>query len=362
MREQAYYDIVVVGAGPAGSNLARLIDTARYRVLVIDGSQGKEKVCGGLISPDAQDMLARYDISLPKDILVSPQLFSVRTIDLRDGYTKYYRRNYMNVSRERFDAFLKGMIPKSVDVIEARCRAVRRMDEGFSLDLVGELNQSIRCRYLIGADGANSIVRSALYPNDKIVRYTAIQQWFDASNENPYYSCVFDHKTSPGCSWIFFKDGSLVFGGAFAVRGSREAFEAQKRKLVELGVVPKQIFDNPTRTEACLVSRPRLTQGVCFGHKGAYLIGEAAGLISPSSFEGISYALHSGQMLAEALNCGKDARRITATYSRSAAKLRRKVHMKCLKRPFMYHPLLRRLVMKSGLMTVKIQKGNGAEE
>lgn len=356
MSEQAYYDIVVVGAGPAGSNFARLIDSTRFRVLVIDGAQGKEKVCGGLISPDAQDMLARYDISLPKDILVSPQLFSVRTIDLHDGYTKYYRRNYMNVSRERFDAFLKDMIPQSVDVIRARCRAVRRTDDGFSLDLTGEINKTVACRYMIGADGANSIVRSALYPDERIIRYTAIQQWFDANDENPYYSCVFDNKTSPGCSWIFFKDGSLVFGGAFAVHGSREAFEAQKRKLVDFGIVPKEIFEHPTRTEACLVSRPQLTHGVYFGCDGAYLIGEAAGLISPSSFEGISYALHSGQILAEALNCNEDTRCVTAHYRRHATKLRRKVHMKCLKRPFMYHSLLRRLVMKSGLCSISVKK------
>ena len=75
--------IAIIGAGPAGSNLARLIDTTKYNVILIDGSKKKgEKVCGGLLSPDAQDLLAKYDISLPKDVLVSPQLFSVRTIDL----------------------------------------------------------------------------------------------------------------------------------------------------------------------------------------------------------------------------------------------------------------------------------------
>lgn len=355
-QEQKQYDIVVIGAGPAGANFARLIDTTRYRVLIVDGSQGREKVCGGLLSPDAQDMLARYDISLPKDILVSPQLFSVRTIDLRDGYTRYYRRNYMNVSRERLDAFLAGMIPSGVERIKARCRDVRRVPDGFEVVFAGEYEQTVCCRYVIGADGAGSVVRRTVYPDASIERYTAIQQWFDAGEENPYYSCVFDSKTSPGCSWIFFKDGSLVFGGAFAAQGSREAFEAQKRRLVELGIVPQHIFDTPTRTEACQVCRPHLSHGVCFGKDGAYLIGEAAGLISPSSFEGISYALHSGQLLAEAFGVKDNERCITSRYRHSAAKLRRKVHLKCIKRPFMYQPTLRRLVMKSGLMSVNVQK------
>ena len=61
--------IAIIGAGPAGSNLARLIDTTKYNVILIDGSKKKgEKVCGGLLSPDAQDLLAKYDISLPKDV------------------------------------------------------------------------------------------------------------------------------------------------------------------------------------------------------------------------------------------------------------------------------------------------------
>lgn len=39
---------------------------------------------------------------------------------------------------------------------------------------------------------------------------------------------------------------------------------------------------------------PRRLSDICLGHDGVYLAGEAAGLISPSSFEGISYALRSG--------------------------------------------------------------------
>ena len=100
---EKHYDVVIVGAGPAGSNLARLLDGEKYKVLLLDGCDNGEKVCGGLLSPDAQDIFAKYDISIPTDVLASPQLFSVKTIDLADGYTRYYRRSYLNVDRRKFD-------------------------------------------------------------------------------------------------------------------------------------------------------------------------------------------------------------------------------------------------------------------
>ena len=89
------YDIIIIGAGPSGSNFARLCNSNSYRVLLVDGSEGRQKVCGGLLSPDAQDILARYGLTLPSELLASPQIFSVKTVDLSDGYVRYYRRNYL---------------------------------------------------------------------------------------------------------------------------------------------------------------------------------------------------------------------------------------------------------------------------
>ena len=107
------YSIVVVGAGPAGCNFARRVDSRKYDILLLDGAgQRGEKVCAGLLSPDAQDLLAEYDICIPNEILVSPQLFSVRTIDLAGEKMRHYRRNYMNVDRAKFDRFLLDMIPQ----------------------------------------------------------------------------------------------------------------------------------------------------------------------------------------------------------------------------------------------------------
>ena len=349
---EKYYDVVIVGAGPAGSNLARLLDGEKYKVLLLDGSENGEKVCGGLLSPDAQDILAKYGMNIPTDVLASPQLFSVKTIDLRDGLTRYYRRSYFNVDRKKFDEFLKGMA--KAETVKCRCVNIAKDENGFVLTLEGDIKGKIGCKYLVGADGAASVVRRKLFGNKKIYKYTAIQQWFDAGDEKPYYACVFDNETSSGCSWIFFKDGKMVFGGAFEKQGSRAAFEAQKQKLIDQGFVPAKLFEEPIKTEACLVNRPKIGKGIFMGADGAFLVGEAAGLISPSSFEGISFALSSGEILADIMNRCDSADKMHRKYKKRTHKLKIKAYIRVLKRPFMYGKVLRHLVMKSGVQAMKL--------
>src|SRR5690554_3059608 len=90
------YDLVIVGGGPAGATLARLLGN-EHRILILDRrdlgqpfSGGQEKCCGGLLAPDAQSMLAGFGLGLPSSVLVGPQLFTVRTMDLAAGRERYY--------------------------------------------------------------------------------------------------------------------------------------------------------------------------------------------------------------------------------------------------------------------------------
>jgi len=101
------YDIAIIGAGPAGATLARLVGP-RYRVLLLEKNpgDGPGKCCGGLLAPDAQRMLSTLGLGLPKSVLQDPQLFVVRAIDIPHRLERFYQRHYINMDRRQFDRWL----------------------------------------------------------------------------------------------------------------------------------------------------------------------------------------------------------------------------------------------------------------
>lgn len=350
-----HYDIAVIGGGPAGATFAR--ELARMRqdiniVLIDEKPRTGSKVCGGLLAPDAQKVLAQFDLDLPKSILADPQIFDVKTIDLASGITRNYQRHYLNMNRSAFDEWLLSLIPDNVEIIRGRCHSITRCCSGeirVEVDNNGE-HTEFCTDLIVGADGGSSIVRRTFFDSPSKL-YISIQEHFkDDGGDMPSYSCIYDPETSDSCSWTIRKDGYVIFGGAFDIKGGREAYFRQKARVEEhLG----RSFGEAVKIEACLLTSPRRPRDFIFGKDGVFLIGEAAGLISASSFEGISSAFLSGKYLADSFASNTDPDRILKSYKKKARKLRAKLFFKIPKMKILCSPLLRKLIMKSGIMSIQ---------
>lgn len=350
------YDIIIIGSGPAGANLARLVGH-KYKVLLLDKrdlenenpNNHSSKCCGGLLAPDAQKMIAKLGLGIPKDILVNPQLFAVRTIDLTNQIERLYQRFYFNMDRERFDRWLVSLIPASVDKkYNAIFKNYTKTKEGY---IISYMHQGKECkaetRMLVGADGAHSKLRMTL---EHILpkRYIAIQEWFECTEQIPYYTAIFDEEISDFYSWIIPKEKHLLLGAALKPKDApKDKFELLKRKLSHYGFQ----LDKKINTEGAYINRTIRTSQLYTGNDSIALIGEAAGAISPSSAEGISYALKSSLFLAQSLE--KDMDGFAPRYQQKMDNIKINILMKNMKSPAMYNPQVRNLAMKSGLQSIK---------
>lgn len=349
--EDKTYDICVVGLGPAGSTFSRLLPQ-NLKILALDKKTNKEhsfkKPCGGLLSEDAQRCFARFGMTLPKEVIVDPQIFSVKTIDLNTRYLRYYQRHYINMDRHKFDMWLRSLIDKNVEIHDdVSCTKIKDCSDFYEITVLENGKENIyKAKYLIGADGANSIVRRQILPEHHIHTYMSVQQWFIDEHKGPFYSCIFDKELTDSYAWGLTKDGYFIFGGAFNMKGAREKFERIKEKLKAFDF----ILENPVKTEACVVLSPKSPKELCCGKGRCFLIGEAAGFISPSSLEGMSYAFESAYLLSKLFAEKNDV--TLKDYKQVTRKLRFKLSLKLIKRHFIMGPFLRRLIMRAGIQAV----------
>ena len=355
MNRENTYDIIVVGMGPASSIFLKELTEGNYKTICLDkkniDGEGFNKPCGGLLAPDAQKKLAELNLSLPLSVLVDPQIFSVKARDLRMDLEKYYQRFYMNMDRNKFDRWMMQNISKSIEVIDtAVVTSIQKKDDQFFVTyLYDGKENTISGKYLVGGDGSKSLVRKTFFPDRKIRQYVCIQEWYRTEEKSPSYMTIFDQEITDSYGWLNYKGDHVIFGAAFHRVDSKGSFLKLKDKMIKEG----HNFGELVKREVCQVSSPRSVKELCYGDENVFLIGEAAGFVSPSSLEGISYAMESGHLLAEVFNKGGGSFEF---YKNSLKPLRRKLFTKILKNKLLYTPRIRKLLMLSNISTIKINK------
>lgn len=294
------WDVVVVGAGPAGLSAAYHACRAGARTLVVERAEHpRYKTCGGGLIGTSLEAVAGT-IEVPAHDRVDRITF---TRDGRRGFTRGPTATSLvtMVRRAEFDDRLRDAAAVAGAEVRqrARVRAVEQDRDGVHLRLADGNRVSAGCA--IGADGSSGITAGHVG-----VRYAQVDLGLElelpvppALRERWRGRVLIDWGPLPGSyGWVFPKGDELTVG-VIAARGQAEAtrryLQAFLDRLGLAGIVPRHDSGHLTR---CRSDDSPLRRG------RVLVTGDAAGLLEPWTREGISFALRSGALAGAAAASG----------------------------------------------------------
>jgi geranylgeranyl reductase family protein len=301
--------VAIIGAGPAGAMAAVRLARAGAAVSLFDPSHPREKPCGGGLTGralalvnDVIDVRALPAVVVTSAMVEGPgRAANIRLIDR--GATP--DSSLIVVSRAVFDRALTDaavasgarLIPeKAIDVSGHRGRMFVRTQRGtHDVDFV------------LGADGANSIVRKKLARPFGRAELSVAAGFFvhgaTASSIALKTMCE-----QPGYLWSFPRPDHLAVGVCAA---ATHRATSGKLRAQTAAWIAQHGLDNATRQTPYAWPIPSIgfqdRDDVALSGDGWMLIGDAAGLVDPLTREGIFFALASGQWAADALVAGPRA-------------------------------------------------------
>ncbi len=294
------FDVLVVGAGPAGSATAIHLARAGVRVLLAEKARfPRDKPCGGGLTGRALRVLP-----CPVDPVVE---HVVDRFELRLRYGARFERGggepmIVMTQRRRLDAFLAEQAAAAGADLrdDARVEDLVAHDDGVEATVGGH---RVRADVVVGADGANGVVARAVGLGEDLVRGVALEGnagWDILEPERYRGRAVVELGVVPGgYGWVFPKGDHANLGvGGWGREG------------------PRRCANLDGLAEAHAVSGGALTDGK--GHRlpmrpvGAppsvgrvLLVGDAAGLVDPLSGDGMYEAFVSAELAASAILGGR---------------------------------------------------------
>ena len=293
------FDVVVVGGGPSGATAAEDIARSGASVAMIDRA-GRIKPCGGAIPPR---LIADFDI--PDDQLVA-KITTARMISPTGRQVDIPIENGFvgMVDREHFDEYLRDRAARAgAERLTGTFLRVERGGDGARVvyrDRTSGEERAVGARRIIGADGARSRVAAAEMPGGSKIPYVlAYHEIIAAPGKVGEYDparcdVVYDGAISPDFyGWVFPHGHSASVGMGTAVDGvdlkqataalrtasGLDGCETIRREGAPIPLKPLDRWDNG---------------------RDLVLAGDAAGVVAPSSGEGIYYAMMGGRVAATA--------------------------------------------------------------
>jgi len=317
MSEKNSYDVIIIGAGPAGSSAALYAKKNNFKTLLLEKEVfPRDKICGDAVSGKSMSILLELGLLdeakklqgqvVDSIVFGSPSNHQVH-IDLVANEAKGIPAALV-VTRKIFDCFLfekaKAVADKTIENFKVNDLVI---DNQYVKGVTGRIKGSdtpeeFYAPLIIGADGYNSTVarKTGLYNLDSGHWVVALRQYYkDIKDLHSQLEIHYVKEAQPGYFWIFpLADG-------YANVGIGMLHKTIKERKIDLKEVLKKTINSPAFKERFKTARAMENpQGwnlpVGSLHRKNYgngfmLLGDAAGLIDPFTGEGIGNALFSAK-------------------------------------------------------------------
>jgi geranylgeranyl reductase family protein len=287
------YDLIVVGAGPAGSTAARVAASAGATVLLLDRATfPRDKPCGGGVNLRAAKLLP-FSLGPVAERTITGLTV---TLNLRPAFSRRTDQPlcYMT-QRTRLDALLAEQAIRAGAVMRDGLQ-VKAVEAGECSVGVSTQTEHLRGRFVVGADGANGVVaRSCGLDGGRrpAVAIEANYAWDAPGDDRWLHTIVMDLGLIPGgYGWLFPKGDHLNIG----VGGWQHFAPTLRARLERLTASFGRSAGSGYGFRGH--SLPVRTAGAPLCGGRVMLVGDAAGLVDPLSGEGIYAAIYSGQLAA----------------------------------------------------------------
>ena len=308
-RVSARWDVIVVGAGPAGSATARLLAKAGARVLLLDRARfPREKPCSEYLSPESTRVLERLGTEVLDAVAAAApaRLTGMKVVaPSGTGVVGRFDTFSFALSRTTFDCILRDAAEAAGAEVREGVKAEELIYEGGAVGGVvaratgNGKRETIRARVVVGADGLRSVVARRL---GKVIRTAPYRVAFTAHVAD---ACDVDdlgemHVGRPGYVGLGpigagVTTVALVLPLAEARRGERFFDELNRFPGVAGRFDPRRIV------RRVLATGPFARWSRRPAANGALLVGDAADFFDPFTGQGIYSALRGAELAAAAI-------------------------------------------------------------
>jgi geranylgeranyl reductase family protein len=314
------FDIIIIGAGPAGFACAYQLLNQDLKIALIDQATfPRDKICGDALSADVVNQLYRMNPELGAKFESFHQKIDSHGVRFVAPNHSFLDINYRNPNhgnaagyiskRIDFDHFLFKELENqaNIELFQGE-KVIDLKSDAEKVELKTDKRQ-LTAKMIIGADGAHSIVNKKLgsIKVEKDHYCAGLRQYYEGVtgfSEQKAIELHFYNELLPGYFWIFpLPNGQANVGlGMLSSEVSKRNLNLKEElnQLIKSKPNLKERFKNATALEKPqgfglpIGSKKRPISGDRF-----LLLGDAASLIDPFTGEGIGNALRSGRIAAD---------------------------------------------------------------